>query len=93
MILLGLFVRAFWLELLVIWYGFLFILNLVLGSWLLAIVVMMCEFIANGNKWEGFNTTWAYCAVFYTVLNVVYLLIITDIASIIGNTITKIIKK
>ncbi len=57
----------------------------VFGSWLMAIVLMMCEFIVNGNKWEGFNTTWAYCAVFYTVLYVVYLLIITDIVSIVLN--------
>lgn len=93
MILLGLFVRTFWLELLVIWYIFLWILNLIIGSWLITVVVKMYHFLINGNVWEDFNTTWAYCAVFYTVLNVVYLFIIADIATIILKILTNLFKK
>lgn len=92
-ILLGIFVKMFWPVLLIIWYGFLFILNLVVGSWMIAIVVMMCDFIINGNKWEGFNITWAYCAVFYTVLNVVYILIVTEIVGVVGEFIGNVFRK
>ena len=92
-ILLGLFVKTFWPALLVIWYAFLFILNLIIGSWVIAIVVMMFSFLVNGNKLEGFNTIWTYCAMFYTVASVVYLLIIVDVISIVGTTILRLFRK
>lgn len=93
MILLGLFVRAFWVELVVLWYVFLWILNLIVGSWLIALVVTMGNYLINGNVWEGFNTNWAYCAVFYTVLNVFYILIILDMASMAIDFLRKVFKK
>lgn len=93
MILLGLFVRAFWVELVVLWYVFLWILNLIVGSWLIALVVTMGNYLINGNVWEGFNTNWAYCAVFYTVLNVFYILIIFDMASMAIDFLRKVFKK
>jgi hypothetical protein len=93
LILLGLFVRAFWVELVILWYVFLWIVNLVVGSWLIAVVVKMYDYLINGNVWENFKTTWAYCAVFYTVLNVFYLLIVFDMASMAIDLIRKVFKK
>ena len=93
MILIGLFVRRYWIILLLIWYSIQAIVGIVISSWMTALVLTMLNFLTNGNVWEGFNTFWMYSAVFFVVGSIVYVCIWVDIFTAIGNLIGSLSKK
>ena len=93
MILVGLFVRRYWIILLLIWYSLQAIVGIVISSWITALILTMLNFLTNGNVWEGFNTYWMYSAVFFVVGSIVYVCIWVDIFTAIGNLISSLSKK
>ena len=93
MILIGLFVRRYWIILLLIWYSIQAIVGIVISSWMTAMVLTMLNYLTNGNVWEGFNTYWMYSGVFFVVGSIVYVCIWMDIFTAIGNLISSFLKK
>lgn len=76
---LGILVRIFWIPLMVIG-GILFIiLGILVCAGVTAFTLEMIHALCTDGTWTGFSTYFAYSAVFYTVMMLVYMAIIGDI--------------
>jgi hypothetical protein len=76
---LGILVRVFWIPLMVIG-GILFIiLGILVCAGVTAFTLEMIHALCTDGTWTGFSTYFAYSAVFYTVMMLVYMAIIGDI--------------
>ena len=76
---LGILVRIFWIPLMVIG-GILFIiLGILVCAGATAFTLEMVHALCTDGTWTGFSTYFAYSAVFYTVMMLVYMAIIGDI--------------
>ena len=76
---LGILVRIFWIPLMVIG-GILFIiLGILVCAGVTAFTLEMVHALCTDGTWTGFSTYFAYSAVFYTVMMLVYMAIIGDI--------------
>ena len=79
LICLGILVRIFWIPLMFIG-GILFIiLGIIVCAGVTALTLEMIHAICTDGTWTGFSTYFAYSAVFYTVMMLVYMAIIGDI--------------
>lgn len=79
LICLGILVRIFWIPLMFIG-GILFIiLGIIVCAGVTALTLEMMHAICTDGTWTGFSTYFAYSAVFYTVMMLVYMAIIGDI--------------
>jgi hypothetical protein len=76
---LGILVRIFWIPLMFIG-GILFIiLGIIVCAGVTAFTIEMIHALCTDGTWTGFSTYFAYSAVFYTVMMLVYMAIIGDI--------------
>ena len=76
---LGILVRISWIPLMVIG-GILFIiLGILVCAGVTAFTLEMIHALCTDGTWTGFSTYFAYSAVFYTVMMLVYMAIIGDI--------------
>ena len=76
---LGILVRIFWIPLMVVG-GILFIiLGILVCAGVTAFTLEMIHALCTDGTWTGFSTYFAYSAVFYTVMMLVYMAIIGDI--------------
>ena len=79
LICLGILIRIFWIPLVFIG-GILFIiLGITVCAGVTALTLEMIHAICTDGTWTGFSKYFAYSAVFYTVMMLVYMTIIGDI--------------
>lgn len=86
---LGIFVRVFWVPLLVIGSILIVILGIIISAGLTAIVLQIAHAICTGGNPAEFSTFFAYSAVFYTVAMFVYASIVGDIFETVVNFLKK----
>jgi hypothetical protein len=79
MICLGILVRIFWIPLMVIGGILLIILGIIVCAGVTAFTFEMIHALCTDGTWTGFSTYFAYSAVLYTVMILVYMAIIGDI--------------
>lgn len=87
-VLIGLFIRLFWLQILVIGYTIYIIGMLTFYSCLAAI--FWAVFVNNSS--EGFGLLWLYIFILFVTIIIVYALIILDIADMAIDFIRKVLK-
>jgi len=79
-ILIGLLVRIFWLEIYILWNIFLIILGCLVSSCVIAICFQFFTLIlTQGESYGSFATYFAYSLVLMSTIIIVYFFIVTDI--------------
>jgi hypothetical protein len=76
---LGILVRIFWIPLMVIASILCIILGIIVCAGVTAFTFEMIHALCTDGTWTGFSTYFAYSAVLYTVMMLVYMAIIGDI--------------
>lgn len=79
LICLGILIRIFWIPLMVIGGILLTVLGIIVCAGVTAFTFEMIHALCTDGTWTGFSTYFAYSAVFYTVMMLVYMAIIGDI--------------
>ena len=79
LICLGILVRIFWIPLMIIGSLLLIILGIIVCAGVTAFTFEIIHALCTDGTWTGFSTYFAYSAVFYTVMMLVYVTIIGDI--------------
>jgi hypothetical protein len=81
-ILIGLLVRIFWLEIYILWNIFLIILGCLVSSSVIAICFQFFTLIlTKGESYGSFTTYFAYSLVFMSTITIVWICIVLDIIS------------
>ena len=90
---LGILVRIFWIPLVFIG-GMLFIvLGIIVCAGVTAFTLELINAILTDGTWIGFSTYFTYSAIFYTVMMLVYMSIISDTIGIGLDLLRKFIRK
>jgi hypothetical protein len=79
-ILIGLFVRIFWLEIYILWNIFLIILGCLVSSCVIAICFQFFTLIlTKGESYGSFSTYFAYSLVLMSTISIVWICIVSDV--------------
>jgi hypothetical protein len=79
-ILIGFFVRIFWLEIYILWNIFLIILGCLVSSCVIAICFQFFTLIlTKGESYGSFSTYFAYSLVLMSTISIVWICIVSDI--------------
>jgi len=90
---LGILIRIFWIPLVFIG-GMLFIvLGIIVCAGVTAFTLELINAILTDGTWIGFSTYFTYSAIFYTVMMLVYMSIISDTIGIGLDLLRKFIRK
>ena len=87
-IFLALLIRAFWIEILIIWYTICIIGSLALCS--LFVAAFWAGFVSGTS--QGFGLLWLYLFILFSTMAIVYALIVMDIANMAIDFIRNIFK-
>jgi hypothetical protein len=87
-VIIGLFIRLFWIQILVIGYTIYIIGMLTFYSFIAAII--WAVFVNNSS--EGFGLLWLYIFILFVTIIIVYALIVLDIADMAIDFIRKVLK-
>jgi hypothetical protein len=79
-ILLGIFVRLFWLQIYIVWNILLIILGCIVSACVISICFQLFTLIlTQGESYGSFSTYFAYSLVLMSTIIIVYFFIVTDI--------------
>lgn len=93
-ILLGIFIRIFWLEIYIVWNIFLIIIGCLVSSSVIAICFQLFTLIlTKGESYGSFTTYFAYSLVFMSTMSIVWVCIVSDIISMATNFLKSIFYK
>lgn len=93
LICLGILVRIFWIPLMFIG-GILFIiLGIIVCAGVTALALEIMHAMCTDGTWTGFSTYFTYSAIFYTVMMLVYMVIVGDIVRIGLDSLRKFLRK
>jgi len=87
-IILAIIIRAFWIEILIIWYTICIVFSLAISS--LIVAALWAGFV-SGNS-HGFGLLWLYLFILFSTMAIVYALIVMDIANMAIDFIRNIFK-
>ena len=90
---LGILVRIFWIPLVFIGGIVFIILGIVVSAGVTAFTFELINAILTDGTWIGFSTYFTYSAIFYTVIMLVYMSIISDAVGISLDLLRKFIRK
>ncbi len=92
-ILLGIFIRIFWVQIYILWLVLLYIIGILLSSVITAITFQFFTgMLTQGENWGSFITYFWYSLVFFIVAMTVYICIITDLVEIVVKFIREVLK-
>ena len=82
---LGIFVRIFWIPLLVIGSVLVTALGIIISSGITAAILVFIKAMCSQGDLSGFSTYFAYSAIFYVVMTFIYVSAVGDLVKITLN--------
>lgn len=83
LICIGILVRIFWIPILAIGAILFIIAGIAISAAATAFILQLMYAVCNQGIWLDFTTCFNYCAVFFTVTTLVYMMIVGDIVSMV----------